>query len=252
MSKLSVTEFDLHAYIDGALPESRRMAIEEYLASHSEDAERVRAYCRQNEELRALFDPVLNESVPGRLLETRRARWLRPVLRYAVMAVWMGLGGLIGWHMQAYNSNRVAEATAWVHRAAVAHVVYSPEVRHPVEVSADQETHLVNWLSKRLGTQLKVPHLGGIGYALVGGRLLPGDRGPVAQFMYQDVKGLRLTLYVRTNTDDARETAFRFALENKVGVFYWLDSKLGYALSGEMEKAELLRVATAVYRQLNP
>ena len=32
----------------------------------------------------------------------------------------------------------------------------------------------------------------------------------------------------------------------------WLDRKLGYALSGEVDKSELLRVATAVYRQLNP
>jgi anti-sigma factor RsiW len=125
-------------------------------------------------------------------------------------------------------------------------------VRHPVEVGADQQAHLVAWLSKRLGASLKVPHLGGIGYTLVGGRLLPGDRGPAAQFMYQDAKGQRLTLYVRANRDDSHETAFRFAQENSVGVFYWIDRKLGYALSGEVDKAELLRVATAVYRQLNP
>jgi len=37
-----------------------------------------------------------------------------------------------------------------------------------------------------------------------------------------------------------------------VGVFYWLDRKLGYALSGEVDRSELLRIATAVYRQLNP
>jgi anti-sigma factor RsiW len=61
-----------------------------------------------------------------------------------------------------------------------------------------------------------------------------------------------LTLYVRVNADDSRETAFRFAQEHGVGVFYWLDGKLGYALSGELERNELLRVATAVYRQLNP
>jgi anti-sigma factor RsiW len=59
-------------------------------------------------------------------------------------------------------------------------------------------------------------------------------------------------LYVRTNVDSKQETAFRFARENNVGVFYWLDRNLGYALSGEGDKAELLRVATAVYRQLNP
>ena len=251
MSKLSVSEFDLHAYVDDTLPEARRGDIEDYLASHPEDAERVAVYRRQNGELHALFNPVLDEPVPERL-RARRVRWLRPSLRHAAVVAWIALGGVIGWHLQAFNSGRNPESTAWTRRAAVAPVVYSPEVRHPVEVGADQETHLVNWLSKRLGVQLKVPHLGGMGYTLVGGRLLPGDRGPVAQFMYQDGKGQRLTLYVRTNPDDTRETAFRFAQENKVGVFYWLDHRLGYALSGEVEKAELLRVATAVYRQLNP
>ena len=98
-----------------------------------------------------------------------------------------------------------------------------------------------------------MPHLGGLGYALVGGRLLPDDRGQsVAQFMYQDAKGNRLTLYVRANTDRARESAFRFVEEKGVGVFYWLDQRLGYALSGKVEKAELLRIADVVHEQLKP
>ena len=140
-------------------------------------------------------------------------------------------------------------------QAALAHVVYVPEVRHPVEVGADQEAHLVAWLSKRLGTAVRAPQLGEAGFALVGGRLLPGtpeDRAPVAHFMYQDSKGARLTLYVRTNAEASRESAFRYAQEKNVGVFYWVDQKLGYALSGEIERAELLRVANVVYKQLNP
>lgn len=44
----------------------------------------------------------------------------------------------------------------------------------------------------------------------------------------------------------------RHPVEVGVGVFYWLDGRFGYALSGEMDKPELLRVATAVYEQLNP
>ena len=149
-------------------------------------------------------------------------------------------------------SSDLLDTTAWARRAAIAHVIYSPEVRHPVEVGADQEAHLVAWLSKKLGTPLKVPYLGNQGFQLVGGRLLPGERGPVAQYMYQDGRGQRLTLYVRVNPDESRETAFRFAQERGVGVFYWLDGKLGYALSGEVGKEDLLRIATAVYRQLNP
>lgn len=251
MTRLPVTESDLHAFVDGALPEARRAEVTEYLAAHPEDAERVSAYTAQNAALHAMFDPVLDENVPERLLERRR-RWSVPLLRYAAMAAWIALGGVVGWQLHGYTSATTAEPGMWVRQAAIAHATYSPEVRHPVEVGADQEAHLVNWLSKRLGTRVRVPHLGGTGYALVGGRLLPSDSGPVAQFMYQDAKGIRLTLYVRTNRDDTQETAFRFSRENNVSVFYWIDRNLGYALSGNLEKAELLQIANTVYRQLNP
>lgn len=248
MSGLPVTEAELHAYVDGELPEARRRDIEAYLDHHPEDAARLAAYRRQNDALRELFDPVLDEPVPQRLLGRRAGRW-----RPAAAVAWLALGALLGWFARDLGQPELrAELPAWAKRAAIAHVVYAPEVRHPVEVPAEQETHLVNWLSKRLGTPLKIPHLADLGYGLVGGRLLPGERGPVAQFMYQDGRGQRLTLYVRVNAEDSRETAFRFARENGVGVFYWLDRKLGYALSGEVAKDELLAVATAVHRQLNP
>ena len=230
----------------------RRCAeVEAHLAEHPDDATRVAAYRDQISALRREYDYVLSEPLPAPL-RVGFSKAPLPLLRYAGVIAGFALGVAAGWILNEYTTERQAEASTWARRAAIAHVVYSPEVRHPVEVGADQEAHLVAWLSKRLGTPLKVPNLGGLGYTLVGGRLLPGDRGPVAQFMYQDGKGLRLTLYVRLNPDDSRETAFRFAQERGVGVFYWLDRKLGYALSGEVEKSELLRVATAVYRQLNP
>jgi len=248
MSTLPVTEADLHAYLDQRLPDARRADVEAYLAEHADDAKRLGAYRAQDAALRELFNPVMDEPIPLRLLHRHSG-----IARYAAVVAWIALGTVIGWSVHDFGSRAGrGDAPAWAYRAAVAHAVYSPEVRHPVEVGADQEAHLVNWLSKRLGTELKVPQLNALGYALVGGRLLPGEGGPVAQFMYQDGKGQRLTLYIRTNVDDTRETAFRFAREDRVSVFYWLDHKLGYALSGEADKAELLRVATAVYRQLNP
>ena len=109
------------------------------------------------------------------------------------------------------------------------------------------------WLSKRLGAPVRAPKLEAVGYSLVGGRLLPGDNGPVAHFMYQCNRGTRITLYVRTEAAGNRETAFRYARENNVGVFYWVDRKLGYALSSaDISKEDLLKVANAVYQQLNP
>ena len=249
MSGPPVTEADLHAYVDAALPPARAAEVEAYLAERPDEAARVASYREQSQALRREFDRVLDEPLPERFAQPRRKGVLR---RYAATAIWVALGGAIGWQLHALTVVRQVEAGAWARRAAMAHVVYSPEVRHPVEVGADQEAHLVAWLSKRLGTPLKVPHLGALGYALVGGRLLPGDRGPVAQFMYQDAKGVRLTLYVRANPDATHETAFRFSQEQGISVFYWLDKKLGYALSGEIDKNDLLRVADAVYKQLNP
>jgi anti-sigma factor RsiW len=251
VSRLPVTDAELHAHVDGVLSPARNADVEAYLAEHPEDATRVAAYREQLLVLRREYDAVLNEPLPSRLGVAGRGR-PRSAWRYGALAVVLLLGIAIGWQLHAYRANERNESSAWPRRAAIAHVVYSPEVRHPVEVGADQEAHLVAWLSKRLGSPLKVPHLAGVGYALVGGRLLPGERGPVAQFMYQDGKGQRLTLYVRVNPDPNREAAFQFAQERGVGVFYWVDRQLGYALSGEIEKAELLRVATAVHRQLNP
>ena len=36
----------------------------------------------------------------------------------------------------------------FVRQASFAHAVYSPEIRHPVEVTAAEQDHLVQWLSK--------------------------------------------------------------------------------------------------------
>jgi anti-sigma factor RsiW len=134
-------------------------------------------------------------------------------------------------------------------QAAIAHVVFSPDVRRPVEISAENEDQLVAWLSKRLGTPVHPPKLGALGYELIGGRLLPGNSGPVAQFMYHDATGQRLTLYASIENTANHDTAFRFAQEGPVNVFYWVDGKFGYAISAGIDRDELARVATAVYSQ---
>lgn len=263
MSQSPITEADLQASVDGRLPAARQAEIEAWLREHPQDAARLEHYRRLNTALRAAYGPVLAEPVPPHLqalLAIRRPRntWMRHAATLAAVALGAVIGGAAGWFAHGWHSakdNGLRAAPAFARQAAIAHVVYSPEVRHPVEVGADQEAHLVAWLSKRLGTELRIPQLTEEGYALVGGRLLPGqpdNRSPVAQFMYQNDEKKRLTLYVRVDADAASETAFRFAQEKNIGVFYWVDRKLGYALSGDLEKAQLLRIANAVYKQLRP
>jgi len=175
-------------------------------------------------------------------------------VEYARAAVFVFVGVLIGlaipFTRDAVSLGDAASQNRLPIRAARAHLVYATEVRHPVEVGAAEQDHLVKWLSKRLNTQLKVPVLAGEGYELLGGRLLPGPEGPVAQFMYQDGSGKRLTVYVTGKANKDPVTAFRFMQAGNVSVFYWVDSECGYAISGELGRPELSRVANVIYKQL--
>ncbi len=267
MNPVPINENDLHAYVDGLLPEDRRACIEAWLLEHPEESARVQAYRSQNEALGRLFQPVADAPLPAHLrqLATPPADFqsaavnlknrfylpfgsLRRIAAGIVIALVSGLAGWLG-HGH-FAPHEMAQAVPLSRQAAIAHVVYSPDIRRPVELGADQEEALVKWLSKRLGVAVNPPRLGAQGYELIGGRLLPGNSGPVAQFMYQDGSGQRLTLYLSTENAVRRDAGFRFAREGEVNVFYWVDGRFGYALSAGIDKAELARIATAVYDQL--
>ena len=120
------------------------------------------------------------------------------------------------------------------HEARNAYLIYASEVRHPVEVFADQEAHLATWLGKRLAiADFKIPNLQGIGFKLVGGRLLPVADRPGALFMYENQAGRRVTVLVGRNAEN-RTTSFRFASASGVETFYWIDGDLGYAVTGDI------------------
>ncbi|HEX9628148.1 MAG TPA: anti-sigma factor [Acidiferrobacterales bacterium] len=248
-----VTDADLHAYVDDQLEAGRRREVEDYLHAHAQAAARVEEYRRVNAGLRALYDPVLGEPVPAALRPARRdpRRWPR----VAAVAGWLLLGGVGGWLLHpAATVVTLAEGPMQRHLvqpAAFAHRIYAAEIRHPVEVGARDEPHLVAWLSRRLHTDIKAPALDAQGYILMGGRLLPSTDRMAAQFMYERADGLRVTLYIRQGVWKNEETAFRFASRDGVGVFYWIDGPLGYALVGELDRGELSALSEAVHRQLH-
>jgi anti-sigma factor RsiW len=256
MSEPQVSESELQAYADGRLDPARRVAVEAWLAARPEEAERIADYQRIAEALRGAYDPVVAEPLPQRFLRAPLRGWRRHALVAGWLAAGLAIGAVAGWQLNDARRSAPALAdvgAAMARRAAMAHATYSPEVRHPVEVGADQEAHLVAWLSKRLGAPVRAPKLEEVGYSLVGGRLLPGESGPVAHFMYQCNQGTRVTLYVRTEANNNRETAFRYAKEGNVRVFYWVDRKFGYALSSaDISKEDLFKIANSVYQQLNP
>ena len=248
-----IDEAELHAYVDGLLDEDRQAAIESLLADDADAAETVRAYREQNRRLTTLFGDITDEPIPERLSVGRIVRsgvWWRRARSMAAAALWLAIGLGSGWGANDLLRQSSTSAFEIAGQAVNAHRVYTVEVRHPVEVVAAEEEHLVRWLSKRLDYQINMPHLTSFGYQLVGGRLLPSKHGAAAQFMYEDASGTRLTLYA-TKTLKNKTTAFRFFEAGGISAFYWLDGPVAYAFIGEVERSKLLQLTNVAYEALN-
>ena len=249
-SNVPISEDDLHAYVDGVLGEDRRREVDAYLAGHGDAAESVRAFSRQNSALHDLFDATLDEPIPLGMASYRGSPWQGTLVRAAAAIILVLLGGAGGWWSHDIVERSATARVAIATQAATAHSVFSPEVRHPVEVDASEEAHLVKWLSKRVGAKLLAPSLINIGYNLVGGRLVTSADAPAAYFMYENKPGNRITLYVRARGDGESTTAFRYMIRENIGVFYWMSDSLGYAVAGELTRDQLLKIAKIVYQQL--
>ncbi len=281
--KNDLIDSQINALVDDQVPAHQRADLEARLASDPLAQETVHAWREQRDALRALHRPVLDEAVPAALLTAARIgqrshQQLDQWWRWGGMAASVLLAFGMGWLANTQwvqRDDRAAQSAmkntgpsqGFVKQASLAHSVFSPEVRHPVEVTAAEQAHLVAWLSKRLGKQLKVPNLSAQGFDLVGGRLLPGDASADAgvastraQFMFQNLSGTRITLYLgavgsadssnAANANMTRQTAFKFAGEGAVPSFYWVDQGFGYALSGSVNRDVLLKLAEVVYAQL--
>jgi anti-sigma factor RsiW len=245
---------DLHARLDGQLPPERAAALDSRLAADPEMRRRWSRYAEQRGQLRASLAAAADELVPARLnvghiLSRQR---LRRATQIAAGIALLALGVIAGWSAQYLGSpahNAAAAAASSVAAEAVAaHRVFAVETRHPVEIGADHEALLVQWLSKRLGRPLVVPDLSTAGFRLVGGRLLPSGTGPAAQLMYENAYGIRLTCYYLA-VDSSGETGLKYRDDDGVGVQYWVDDGFGYAVAATADRALVERVSKLVYRQ---
>jgi len=253
-----VTEDDLHAYADGQLDAARRPAVEAWLAARPERAAEVALWVRQGAALKALFDPIAAEPVPSRLKphriaaleKARRWDWMKAA---AAACILIAVSGGAGWYLRSATWATEPASERLIDGAITAHSLYVKESRHAVEVAADDKSHLVTWLSNRLGRQIDTPDLSPQGFTLVGGRLLPAladtGTGPAAQFMYQNPTSNRVTVYV-TAASTADHKPYEWEKKDGLDVYYWANDQITCTVVGDLPEAQMQTVAKGVYEQL--
>jgi anti-sigma factor RsiW len=246
-----VSEDELNAYVDGELPAERLGAVEAWLTTRPDDAMKVAAWRQQVELIRARYGAVINDKPPQRLNVDRLTRRRYGALAAAIAVTFAALlvGGAVGWTARGAVAASPSNLALFTTDALDAYRLYTVEVRHPVEVPGDQRPHLVEWLSKRVGSPLRAPELDKVGLKLVGGRLLPGPTGATAFFMYETPSGERFTLYCGRTSDDA--TALRYTTGEQNAAYYWVDGNLAYVLSGPAQRDKLHEIAQAAYDQID-
>jgi anti-sigma factor RsiW len=255
--------------VDGTLSDERREEVERAIELNPALAARVSDYFSLNNMFHERYDRVLNEPVPARLRMPEKRRWLSaanwPQFAGMAAALMLGIGIGVGTNMgkdvaapgasapSATSNTRPVSADAsevFAQKAALAHVVYMPTVSRPAQIGEDHEQDFVQYLANKLGTEVHPPMLTKSGFELAGGRILPGDDGPVAQFMYHNANGERVTLCISHRKVNANTTAFKLYQEGPVNVFYWVDGDFGYAVSGGIDRKVMLQIAHDVYAQL--
>jgi anti-sigma factor RsiW len=253
-ANLPLDEQELHAFADNQLSRERAGAVAAVLAQEPALGARVTEIRRQNALLRDAFDPWLAEPLPRKLLAAATGRSARRTPRWLPTAVGLAaslvLGVSIGWFGRGEMLQLAGTPVTFPRQAALTYALYAADANRPVEIWAAEEQRLVTWLSKRLGFALHAPDLNSVGFSLVGGRLVAGNEKPGALFMYENPDRQRISLLVRKDRSLPHETAFRYAFEDGVGVFYWIDDSCGYALSGRIDRGQLLAIARVVYGQL--
>ncbi len=271
---------DLNGFVDGRIEPSRAAALSESLASDPQARARIDAWKRQNESLRTMFASVLFEPVPARLQPgtiprpappepeaLRPSPAPQPPNRLAGTVAVIALGAaLVGFVLGALASLGTdgfglaprgvteirpvpaaagAASRSLADRALEAHRTYLGDALRPVELTAADEPRLLRWIRHKVDPAARIPDFARLGWTLIGGRVLPGPRGPEGFLVYGNGPDrLGLTLSRAASPHALRMTAVDGP--DTIGAASWGDDTFGYALTSERGADWLERNAGAL------
>jgi anti-sigma factor RsiW len=244
-----IRDEDLHAFVDDQLSDARRLQVMEHLEETPADLERVADYIDHKTVLRdhlrgeaETLRPTTRALASQLAARLARRRWRTLAARAAMVAALLAAGWVANmiWRLEA-----VAGIPPLVVDAADGHRVFADDLLRPVELPATARAEMASWFSSHLGAPVEIPVLGRVGYRLIGGRMLSGEHGPVAQLLYEDAGGARLTLCLALGTDGGPEVQI-LEVDEDLAAGYWQDGEVAYALVGDADPEQLMVVASVL------
>jgi anti-sigma factor RsiW len=255
--KPAINETDLAAYVDGELSPDRAARLEALLADEPEEMSRLEAMTGQKRLLRDVLAALpADEGTPLTLeLERRLAHGLRRRERFSAgdwsMGDWLRKAAAVvilvasGWggHMMYADLSR--PLPEYVAEAAGAHLVFADNPLRPAEVDPTQPLQMASWLSDRLGKSITVPSRDQLNIEFISARLLGTKEGPLAQVVYEDQDGHRMTLSIAPHRYQGN-TGIIHAEHDGINLAYWSDTDLSYVLAAKTNAAQIGAIALEI------
>jgi len=252
---MTVSEHELHAFIDGELDKNRTAEIAEVVAGDAALAARVAAFRADKERLGQIYAALDARPLPtewlrqiathnrlDRSLSRRRA--LTGTLAALAASLFVILGA---WFV--FDANNTAGGDAIIAEALAARSD-SLKPQQVLDVAAlDPAENRNQALTSALGMTLKVPDMSKVGYQLASMRVYSGvPGGKAVELRYRGGDDQVFTLYLRHPSSAARVDLLQ---RDNLRICIWQDDVVGTVMVGQMSAGEMARAASAAYAGLN-
>jgi anti-sigma factor RsiW len=257
----TVTEQDLHAFVDGELDGRRYRRVVAHLATDPHAVDRVNSFLRQHSELAMLREELADLEPPADPRTEALARQLAGTIRHQrrVRFGTLASGSLIAcvlglWTVMGPSPREVAGHLPWPKLALNA----GPQVlfgRDPLGSTHPTLGDAADAPLLRLDEQLAAysvqrPDLASFGLRFIGGNALKGGETPAIRLVYEDAEARRVFLFVGAVGSEA-DVALTLVPEGHVSL-NWRRGSLVFALIGPKESQELLDAMRATGEFLAP
>lgn len=270
----NVTDFDLLAYVDGALSPKRQEEVKAWLSENPGVKQMLDTDIESKKRLKSVFDAAVHEPVPERIMavlehaDTRnraRSRFFANIFPSAhpwrhglAMAGVACLFTLAGWQaatVKTDTSENTDEQTPILigSLAQDSNLPVSAAGVEPASTHQPQQTenNSQNWLTQKIALESKAPDLSAHGFSLQDRRLVTiGDQKAV-ELVYTGADGTPVSLLMKARWQE-NPPAVKMKENGSNRVAYWEDGPLSYAInSPEMNRELGMKLAQAIKENMD-
>lgn len=259
----------LSAYLDGELAEDERRQLDHLIATDSQ-AQTLFDRLKQGNALGATgFEAFLHDPVPLSLVRRiRQGTDITPGTERVVNAprktrrkLWRGalaascgmllVGGSTGYLIgRTVDDNAppmpIVKARTWLDDVTDAHRLYARQPRHLVEVTAENDEEIRNWLGASTGVSFTVPDLSASKLVFQGARLLIAAGKPTAQLLFKDEDGEIYAICFQRAPPGDEDTRMTESMREDLALISWTEPGAAYVVVGPSATANFKQLADAI------